>query len=121
MKITYTKKGDYLFPDLKLPEQKKLPAGKYALLRLNYLKEHRRALYTMLKMQGKLAEHLESVQFMANWHVNAAVAYIAEQEGVTEELKDTNQMEWVGRMNNIKNRVEESVIKEIIYDGRDEQ
>ena len=116
-KIEYKKVGDYYLPDLELPKQKKGNLGKYGLLRLEYLKTQKKAFYTILKMQDKLTQHLEDVDFMANWYITNITTELAEREGVTEELKAANQMEWVGRMNNIKNRAEEVVLKEIIYDG----
>ena len=89
MNIEYTKQGDYLIPNLIIPKGKKVNYGKYARLRLEYIKNHKKGFYTMLKMENKLDEHLADVDFVANWHINAITDYIAEQEGITEELKAT--------------------------------
>ena len=115
MKLEYEKVGDYLLPKLEIPRQKKINLGKYALLRLNYLKNHKRGLYMALKMKNELNSHLEKIQNLATEKVENLIKEIAKNEGITEELKVQNQMEWVGRMNNVKNRAEEIVLKEIIY------
>ena len=113
-KITYTKVGDYLLPDLKT-ENKKVDLGKYALLRLDYLKQHKKGLYISLKMKGELIGHLLEIQDIAFQRVENIIKKLAEKENITEALKTENQMEWVGIMNNLRNVAEEIVFNEIIY------
>ncbi len=114
-KITYHKEGDYLIPDLYFPKQPSKSIGKYGRLRLNYLKEHKRGLYTELMINGKLSNHLASIDQDATKRVSSIINKLAKAEGIDEYLKQTNQMEWVQAMNNIKNRAEEIIFKEIIY------
>ncbi len=114
--ITYHKEGDYLIPNLIIPnDNKNYHIGKYGRLRLKYLKEHKRGFYTELIMVGELQNHLSDVDEVATKMVLDTINKLAKQEGINEELKSTNQMEWVQAMNNIKNRAEEIVIKELIY------
>lgn len=113
--ITYHKEGDYLIPDLYMSKQSTLHIGKYGRLRLNYLKEHKRGLYTELTINGKLSNHLASIDQDATKRVSSIINNLAETEGIDEDLKQTNQIEWIQAMNNIKNRAEEIVFKEIIY------
>lgn len=114
-KITYHRERDYLVPDLYLPKQSTLHIGKYGRLRLNYLKEQKRGLYTELMISGKLSDHLASIDQDATKRISVIINKLAESEGIDENLKQTNQMEWVQAMNNIKNRAEEIVFNEIIY------
>ncbi len=114
-KITYHKEGDYLVPDLYLPKQNTVHIGKYGRLRLNYLKEHKRGLYTELLISGSLEQHLIDIDKNATERVHLIIKQLAEAENISEELKQNNQMVWVQAMNNIKNRAEEMVYKEIIY------
>lgn len=114
-KITYHRKGDYFIPDLYLPKQPDEHIGKYGRLRLNYLKEHKRGLYTELLINGALKQHLLDIDENANNRVNLLIKQFTEVENVNEELKAINQLEWVQAMNNIKNRAEEIVLNEIIY------
>jgi len=116
MKIEYTKVGDYYLPNLVAPENmKNFKIGKYGKLRLKYLKENKRAEYTILLMDNKLQKHLMDIDKTANERFDLLMKQFAEKENITEELKATNQMEWVCRMNNIKNRTEEIILKELIY------
>ena len=116
-KITYRKEGDYLIPNLYIKDYKKndYSIGKYGHLRLNYLKEHKRVLYTELLLTGKLSKHLALIDEDAKKRVEDIVTKLARAEGVNEDLKRSNQMEWVQAMNNIKNRAEETVLNELIY------
>ena len=110
---TYHQEGDYFLPDLSVPE---LPAiGIWGQRRRRYLKEHRQALYTALLLSGKLNDHLSEVDEQAEAMFSQLVKQMAEQEGITEQLKAKNQMEWVGQMNNIRNRVEEIICNELIF------
>ena len=113
--ITYTRQGDYNLPNLLPPQEEPVPHGKYALLRKKFLKEHRRATYTNLLTSGKLNSHLAEIQQTAQRRMEEIVAQMAKAEGVTEELKASDQMKWVGLMNNIQNAAEEMVLAELIY------
>ena len=114
-KITYLREGDYLVPDLYLPKQPEKHIGKYGRLRLNYLKEHKRGLYTELLISGTLKQHLVEIDESATDKVNLLIKQFAEVEHIDENLKEHHQMEWVQAMNNIKNRAEEIAFKEILY------
>ena len=111
---TYTLVGDYYLPNLLPAEQEEKPIGVWGQRRLRYLKQHRRVLYTNLLVSGKLSEHLVEIDKQAEDMFFQLVKDMAECEGVTEQLKADNQMEWVGRMNNIRSRVTEIINKEII-------
>ena len=116
MNIEYTKVGDYYLPNLVAPENmKNFRLSKYGKLRLCYLKEHRKAEYTILLMDNELQKHLMDVDNQANERFELLMKQLAERENITEELKATNQLEWVGRMNNIKHCAEEIILKELIY------
>lgn len=112
---TYTQVGDYLLPDLKLPEEEQQPIGVWGQRHRRYLKEHRRASYATLLTSGKLNSYLADIDRQAEELFLRLVKQMAEMEGVTEQLKADNQMEWVGRMNNIRNRAMEIVNGELIY------
>lgn len=116
-KITYRREGDYLIPNLYIKDYKKsdYSIGKYGRLRLNFLKEHKRVSYTELMLTGKLSEHLASIDKDANKRLDYIISKLAKAEGIDEDLKRTNQMQWVQAMNNIKNRAEEIVLNELIY------
>ena len=115
MNISYTRKGDYLLPDLKLEDKERFNIGKYGLLKLGYLKKNKRGLYTELLMKDKLNEYLHDTDIIANSRINDLILLLAEKENVDERLKQNNQILWVGKMNNIKNIAEEIVLKELIY------
>jgi hypothetical protein len=114
MDLTYTRNGDYLFPDLRF-EAENPPIGKYGLLRKRYLKEHRRGWYSSLLLTGKLDEHLAKIDHSCNERIELIMNQLARREGVTEALKAADQMEWVHRMNNIRARAEEIVLSELVY------
>lgn len=114
--IEYIRKGDYYFPNLAdTASIKASELGKYGKLRLKYLLEHKKAEYTCLWLDNKLRSHLLETEQTANERFDLLMKQFIEQENITEELKATNQMEWVRRMNNIKNRAEEIIFKELIY------
>ncbi len=116
MEITYTKCGDYLLPNITLKQRKHEKLNKYGLLKLDYLKKNKRSLYQQLLMQDKLYDHLFSVSIEAEDKVNYLINEIVRLNGtITEELKATNQILWVQKMNNYKNIAEEIVLKELIY------
>ena len=112
---TYRKEGDYYIPNLELPPMPNYQIGKYGRLRRTYLKEHRPILYTNLVVEGTLFENLVDVDKQCNERMEYLCTAMAKQEGVTEELKAADQMEWVRRKNSIHNRAEEIVLSEIIY------
>ena len=111
--LNYTLHGDYYLPDLEINEGEPT-YGKYGIMRKQFLKEHRSARYQYLVLTGKLTDHLNQVDKEVREKAEILMEQMAVQWGVTEELKMQNQMEWVRRMNNIKNIAEESVLK-IIY------
>ena len=112
--LSYTLHGDYYLPDLVINEEE-TTYGKYGIMRKQFLKEHRSARYQYLVLTGKLTEHLNQVDKEVREKVEMLVEQMAEQWGVTEELKMQNQMEWVRRMNNIKATAEEIVYRNIIF------
>lgn len=114
-KITYHREGDYLIPDLYLPKQPKGNIGKYGHLRLEYLKNFKKGLYTELLIDGTLNQHLIEIDESVSDKVNELIKQLAEVEHIDENLKEHHQMEWVQAMNNIKNRAEEIVFNEILY------
>ena len=114
MDLSYTRNGDYLFPDLSL-EDAYLPIGKYGLLRKSYLKEHKRGWYSSLLLTGKLDEHLAEIERTCAERVELITNQLARREGVAEALKASDQMKWVARMNNIRAKAEEIVLSELVY------
>lgn len=112
---TYRQAGDYFIPNLTLPDTGDYQLGKYGRMRRTYLKEHHKVLYTNLVVEGKLFEHLTEIDQSCNKRMEIIVSAMAKQEGVAETLKATDQMEWVRRMNNIRNRAEEIVLTELVY------
>lgn len=113
--ISYTLQGAYYLPDLALPEQEDKPIGLWGQRHLRYIKQHRTILYINLLTSGKLNEHLADIDKQAENMFLRLVEQMAECEGVTEELKANDQMEWVARMNNIRNRATEIIDNDIIY------
>ena len=113
MELTYRKEGDFLLPNLEAPESPKI--GKYGMLRLRYLREHRRAILTGLQMTGKLNAHLEQIDREAMETVNRLTAEMAKTQGVNEQMKGTDQMMWVGMMNSLRASAEETVLNELVY------
>ena len=112
--LSYTLYGDYYLPDLEINEEEPT-YGKYEIMRKQFLKEHRSARYQYLVLTGKLTEHLNQVDKEVREKVEMLVEQMAEQWGVTEELKRQKQMEWVRRMNNIQATAEEIAYKNIIF------
>ena len=115
MNISYTRIGDYLLPNLRLKDKERYNIGKYGLLKLEYLKKNKRGLYTELLMKDKLNEYLHDIDITLMEKEQSLIKELAEKEDVTEELKSNNQILWIGKMNNIKNRAEEIILKEYIY------
>ena len=115
MNISYTKKGDYLLPNLILKEKVQYNIGKYGLLRLNYIKKEKLGLYFDLLVNDKLNEYLHNIDTTVMEKVQKLIKELTEKENITEELKSSNQMLWIGKMNNIKDIAEEAILKEYIY------
>lgn len=112
---TYTIQGDYCLPDLTLPAEEERPIGVWAHRRLRYLKQHHKILYYNLLTSGKLHSHIADVEEKAQTLFLRLVKQYAEREGVTEQLKAENPMEWVRRTNNIRERVTEVVTAEVLF------
>ncbi len=112
--IDYILVGDYYIPDLKLPEENR-PIGRYGRLHREYLKEEHPARYSSLILTGKLWTYLADLNEQAEERLDLIIEQMKAAEGVTEELKARNQLEWVGRMNNIRSRAEEIINSELIY------
>ena len=115
MNISYTKNGDYLLPNLILENKKQYNIGKYGLLRLNYIKKYKLGLYFDLLASDKLNKYLHNIDTTVMEMVQKLIKELTEKENITEELKSSNQMLWIGKMNNIKNIAEEIILKEYIY------
>ena len=113
---TYRQEGDYLIPNINLPEQEEYQLGKYGRMRRNFLKEHDPARYSDLIMEGQLWNHLAEIDKLCNARMEVMIAAMKKQEGVTEALKAADQMEWVRRMNSIYNRAEETVLYELVHE-----
>lgn len=115
MKINYIKVGDYLLPNLTIKKQNDI-INKYGYLRLNYLKKHKKSLYTILLMQDKLNEHLVSVSIETKSKINYLIDELVKSDNtINEKLKAENQMLWVQKMNTCKSIAEEIILKEYIY------
>ena len=113
MNLTYTMQGDYLLPNLEVPESPKV--GKYGMLRRSFLRSHKQALYTGMMLEDTLNSHLEQVDKEANMLLEKLMTQMMQEQGLTEELKSRNQMLWVQQMNNLQQSAEEVVLKELIY------
>ena len=112
---TYRREGDYLIPNLELPDTEHYQIGTYGHLRQAYLREHRPVLYNTMLLNGTLNRHLAETDQICSERMDRMVAKMSKREGVTETLKASAQLEWVGRMNNIRNRAEEIVLAEVVY------
>ncbi len=112
--IEYTKVGDYYMPNLVL-EKEKINLNKYGRARLKFLKENKRAEYTIMFVNGTLNKHLKEIQEVAEQRIDIIIEELKKQNNLTEEMKNTNQLYWVGMMNNFKNTAEEIIYKELIY------
>ena len=115
MNISYTKKGDYLLPNLILKDKEQFNIGKYGLLRLEYIKKYKLGLYFDLLVNDKLNEYLHNIDTTVMEKVQKLITELAQKENINEQLKENNQMLWVSKMNNIKNNAEEIILKEYIY------
>jgi len=112
---TYRQEGDYLIPNLALPEEDAPRFGKYGRKRLSFLREHKKAYYTGLLLDGKLTSHLNEIDKAATFRVELLTKQMAASQGITEALKAQDQLAWVGAMNNIRSAAEEMINAELIY------
>ncbi len=115
MEITYTQKGDCLYPNVTLTTDDQLPIGKYGRMRKKYLKEHRPILYNDLIFRGKLQRHLWEIDQTAHQRLEQMMPEMKKQAGITERLKAENPIVWVGQMNALKQQAEETILAELIY------
>ena len=113
--ISYTLVGNYYLPNLVLKQEEKVILNKYGRMRLNYLKTHKKAEYTILFMNGELNKHLKEIQETATRRVNQIIAELKAQSSLTEDMKNTDMLYWVGTMNSIKAQAEEIVLNELTY------
>ena len=113
MELTYTMQGDYLIPDLTVPESPKL--GKYGMLRRTFLRGHRDGIYTGMLLNGTLNSHLEEVDRQAQKMLDDLTEQMKALNGVTEQLKAEDQMRWVQMMNSIRHSAEEVILNDLIY------
>lgn len=113
--IEYRLVGDYYITNLVLPSKQNVKLGKYGRMRAKYLKENKKAEYSIMLIENTLQDHLIKIDKTANERFELLMKQFIEKENITEELKATNQLEWVGKMNSIKNAVEEIILKELIY------
>lgn len=112
---TYRQVGDYFIPNITLPDDGEYQIGKYGRMRRSYLKEYRKILYNNYMLEGTLFKHLAEIDQACNERIENIVSAMAKQEGVTESLKAADQIEWLCRMNSIRNRAEEIILTEIVY------
>lgn len=115
MELTYTKVGDYFIPDLTLGDQPEKALRKYGRMRQKFLEEHHPGTYNRLMLSGKLWAHLVEIDTTCDKCMDNMIPAMMKREGVTEELKASDPMAWVGRMNSIHNRAEEIILHELIY------
>ena len=113
--ITYTRQGDYLLPNLLPPQEPQTPLGKYASMRRRFLQQNRKVTYTNLLTTGQPHSHLMEIEQTSRTRLEQIVSQMAKAVGVTEELKATDQMKWVGLMNNFRSAAEEQILQELIY------
>ena len=113
--IEYTLVGDYYIPNIVAPKQEKIVLNKYGKMRLKYLKEYRKADYTIMLINGTLNTHLKEIQETAQTRVEQIIDQLKEKSNLTEDMKNTDVLYWVGTMNSIKAQAEEIVFKELIY------
>ena len=113
--IEYVRQGDFYIPNLVLPKQKKIHLNKYGRMRLNYLKEYKKAEYTIMFMENTLIDHLEEIQESATKRVNQIIDDLKAKSTLKEDMKNTDMPYWVGTMNAIKQQAEKIILKELIY------
>ena len=115
IEMKYRQAGDYLIPDLKLPEQNPQPLSKYGRMRENYLRENRKGLWNVMLLNGTLPAHLREIDETANRRLEQMMSELTAQAGITEALKERDPMAWVQQMNSLKAQAEEAILSELIY------
>lgn len=113
--LNYAKNGDYLIPELSLTEQEPMPLGKYGRMRKKYLEEHRPVLWNSLLLSEKLYPHLREIDETANRRLELMMPELMKSAGVTEDLKASDPMRWVGLMNTLKAQAEETILNELVF------
>ena len=113
--ITYTERNGIRYPNLELPEQTIYPLGKYANLRLDFMKKHRRGTYTTLFTEGRLNAYLHAIDIQAHELLDDIILRLAQERGIDEVLKAHNALQWTAEMNNIKASAEEIILQEVVY------
>lgn len=113
--ITYTENNGIYYPDLELPKQTNYPLGKYANMRLEFMKKHRRGTYTTLLTEGILNEYLHEIDIQAYDMLDSIISHFSKERGVNEDLKSRDPLQWAAEMNNIKVCAEDMILREIIY------
>ncbi len=113
--LKYIQCGDYLIPEMGLSEDDTAPLGKYGRMRYRYLEEHRQGLFTGLLLSGELMRQLHEVDRQAQQMMETMLPRMAREAGLTEEMKNTDPMRWVGTMNALKGQVEEIIFAELVY------
>ena len=113
--ITYTEHNGLYYPNLALPEQTSYPLGKYANLRLAFMKKHRRGMYTTLLTEGRLNEYLHEIDLQAHKMLDTIIPRLAKERGTDETLKAHKPLQWAAEMNNIKANAEEIILQEVVY------
>ena len=116
MDITYTKHGDYYYPDLALPPQPTEDIGRFGRMRKRFIKKHQPDTFALMLMENTLTQHLIDIDRQATEQIDLITSQLAKAEGVTEELKARDQLEWIRRMNSCRARAEELVIREIVLE-----
>ena len=115
MELRYKQIGNYLYPELKMPEQINYEIGKYGRMRLDFMLKHRRGTYTTILTEGRLNEYLHEIDEQATELMEITMARLADERGITEQLKAADQMRWVQEMNNARACVEEIILREVVY------
>ena len=114
MELTYMQNGDYLIPNLTAEEPTEM-LGKYGRMRQHYLEQHKPILFQTMLLNGELTAHLREIDKTANEQLNSLMQALAKEAGATEQMKATNQLAWVGLMNNLKSQAEELILTELVY------
>ena len=114
MELTYTQNGDYLIPNLTAEGPMEM-LGKYGRMRLHYLEQHKPILFQTMLLNGELTAHLREIDKTANEQLDSLMPKLAKEAGATEQMKATNQLAWVGLMNNLKSQAEELILTELVY------
>ena len=113
--IEYRLEGDYYIPNIVVPKEEKMVLNKYGRMRLKYLKEHKKADYTIMLINGTLNTHLKEIQETTQTRVDQIIDQLKEKSDLTENMKNTDMLYWVGTMNSIKAQAEEIIFSEIIF------